>query len=177
MDENVKLARRLTQIYAKLLGERERLLSPPKYLRRLIPERAAFDEAAPEREKRIAEIGETLVHLAHVVRMLDPTFDEAAVKPVRPKVQRDVPMPNGISGSALDIIRDADEPLAPSEIVEIMGERFGLDLSTPAKRQRYYDAINQAFSGYYKDDLIEHPSELPDNPGWRRRWSWKHKAS
>ena len=84
-------------------------------------------------------------------------------------------MPNGISGTAMDIVRETDRPLAPAEIVQIMGERFGLDLSTVGERQRHYDAINQAFAGTFRDDLIEHPSELPDNPGYRRRWSWRHK--
>src|SRR5690606_33822006 len=107
MDENIRLARRLTQVYAKLLGERERLLSPPKYLRRLIPDRAAFDEAAPERTARLAEIEEALPHLVFVVKLLDPAFDEATVKPIRPKSPNRAPMENGISGTAMDIVRDA----------------------------------------------------------------------
>lgn len=175
MDENAKLARRLTQIYAKLLGERERLRSPPKYLRRLIPERTAYDAAAPERQRRLAEIDDALPHLIYVVRLLDPAFNEGDVKPVRPKSPHRVPMSSGIAGTAMDIVREADEPLAPAEIVQIMGERFDLDLSTVGERQRHYDAINQAFVGTYRDDLIEHPGELPENPGYRRRWSWRHR--
>lgn len=86
-------------------------------------------------------------------------------------------MKNGIAGTAMDIVREADEPLAPAEIVQIMGERFDLDLSTVQERQRYYDAINQAFAGTYRDYLIEHPGDLPDNPGWRRRWTWRFADS
>lgn len=175
MDENAKLALRLTKIYAKLLGEQERLASPPKYLRRLIPERAAYDAAEPERAKRLAQIEDAVPHLVQVISFLDPAFDKADVTPIRPKTPQRVPMPNGISGTAMDIVRESGRILAPAEIVQIMGERFGLDLSTVGERQRYYDAINQAFVGTFRDDLIEHPSELPDNPGYRRRWSWRHK--
>ena len=177
MDENAKLAGRLTQVYAKLLGERERLISPPKYLRRLIPDRAALDETASARAARLAEIEEALPHLVYVVKLLNPTFIETSVKPIRPKSSNKVPMKNGIAGTAMDIVREADTPLAPAEIVQIMGERFGLDLSTVREKQRYYDAINQAFAGTYREDLIEHPGQLSDNPGWRRRWSWRFSSS
>lgn len=176
MDENAKLAIRLSRIYARLLGERERLIAPPKYLTRLIPEMEAYEAAQPERQARIAEIEDALPHLAYVVQVLDPTCDLSGVKPVRPKMPNRVDMPNGISGTAMDIVREIDEPLAVCEIVDIMGERFGLDLSSVRERQRYYDAINQAFAGTFRDDLIEHSGHLPENPSWRRRWSWKHRV-
>lgn len=177
MDEDAKLALRLTKIYAKLLGERERLLKPPKYITRLISERRAYEAAQAERDQRAGEIDAALPHLAYVIQMLDPLADLNKVKPIRPKALNRVEMPNGISGTAMDIVREADEPLAPSEIVDIMGYQFGLDLSSVRERQRYYDAINQAFAGTFRDDLIEHPGHLPDNPGWRRRWSWRHRPS
>ena len=176
MDENAKLAIRLSRIYARLVGERERLTAPPKYVTRLIPEREAYEAAQPERQARLAEIDEALPHLAYVIQLLDPTHDISGVKPVRPKSPNRVDMSNGISGTAMDIVREIDEPLAVSEIVDIMGERFGLDLSSVRERQRYYDAINQAFAGTFRDDLIEHPGHLPENPGWRRRWSWRHRV-
>lgn len=176
MDENVKLAVRLSRVYARLLGERERLMTPPKYLTRLIPEREAYEAAQPERQARLVEIEDALPHVAYVVRLLDPAHDVAGMKPVRPKVPNRVDVPNGISGTAMDIVREIDAPLAVSEIVDIMGERFGLDLSSVRERQRYYDAINQAFAGTFREDLIEHPGHLPENPGWRRRWSWRHRV-
>ena len=175
MDEEAKLALRLTRIYAKLLGERERLLKPPKYVTHLKPERQAYEATQADRDQRVVEIEAALPHLAYVIQMLDPLVDLNKVKPVRPKALNRVAMPNGISGTAMDIVRSSDEPLATSEIVDIMGEQFGLDLSSVTERQRYYDAINQAFAGTFRDDLIEHPGHLPDNPGWRRRWSWRHR--
>ena len=175
MDEDAKLALRLTKVYAKLLGERERLVKPPKYITRLIPERRAYEAAQADRDQRVVEIDNALPHLAYVIQMLDPLVDLNKVKPIRPRALNRVEMPNGISGTAMDIVREADRPLAPSEIVDIMGEQFGLDLSSVRERQRYYDAINQTFAGTFRDDLIEHPSHLPDNPGWRRRWSWRHR--
>lgn len=176
MDEDAKLAVRLTKIYAKLLGERDHLIAPATYLTRLIPERAAHDAEAPIRAQRLAEIDEALPHVAYVIGMLDASFDEKQVKPLRPRRPNRVPMPNGIAGTALDIVRECTEPLATAEIVQIMGERYGLDLSTVRERQRYYNSINAAFVGTYRDDLVEHPGHLPDNPGWRRRWSWRHAS-
>lgn len=175
MDEDAKLALRLTKIYARMLGERKRLLTPPAYVTRLIPDRRAYEAAEPDRQRRIAEIEDGLPHLAHVIQMLDPGFDETQVKPVRPRKANNVPMPNGISGTALDIVRERQgQPLAAAQIVQIMGARYDLDLSTVAERQRYYNAINGAFAGTYRGDLDEHPGDIPDNPGWRRKWAWKH---
>lgn len=174
MDEDSKLALRLTQVYARLLGERQRLETPPKYVTRLIPDRLAYEAAAPERKRRFQQIEEALPHLEYVIGMLDPAFSASNVISVRPKKAHDTSLPNGISGTALDILRELKGPLAPAEIVQIMGARYGLDLSTVPERQRYYDAINGAFSGTYREYLVEHPSDLPDNPGWRRKWAWKH---
>ena len=177
MVEDAKLALRLTKLYAKLLGERERLVKPPKYITRLIPKRRAYEAAHAYRDQRVREIDSALPHLAYVIQMLDPRVDFDKVKPVRPKALNRVELPNGISGTAMDIVRAAEEPLALSEIVDIMGEQFGLDLSSSRERQRYYDAINQAFAGTFRDDLIEHPGHLPGNPNWRRRWSWRHRIA
>ena len=176
MDENTKLALRLTKIYAKLLGERDRIENPPKYITRLVPDRLAYEAATPERQERLRFIAESLPHLSYVIKMLDPDFDEASIDMIHPMRPNNLPLPNGISGTAMDIVREAGEPLAPADIVRIMGEHFDLDLSTVGERQRYYDAINHAFAGSFADDLIEHPGTLPDNPGYRRRWSWKHKS-
>lgn len=174
MDENTKLAGRLAKVYGRLLGEREWLLAPPKYLTRLKADRTAFQTAAPERQRRLADIEMALSHFAPVIAMLDPALDLTSVRPIKPKSQHRVPLPNGIAGTAMDILRETGDTLTPAEIVRVMGERYGLDLSTVQERQRYYDAINQAFAGTYREHLIEHPGELPDNPGYRRRWSWRY---
>jgi hypothetical protein len=175
MNEDTKLALRLTRTYAKLHGERERLVKPPKYVTRLIPDRQAHEEAESDRQQRVREIDEALPHLAYVIQMLNPLVDLEQVKPIRPKALHRAEMPNGISGTAMDIVREAVEPLATYEIVDIMGEQFGLDLSSSRERQRYYNTINTAFARTFRDDLIEHPGHLPDNPGWRRLWSWRHR--
>lgn len=175
MDEDSKLALRLTRIHAKLRGERERLVRPPKHVTRLIPDRQAHEDAEEDRQARVGEIDEALPHLAYVIQMLDPLVDLEKVKPVRPKALNKAEMPNGISGTAMDIVREAVEPLTIYEIVDIMGERYGLDLSLSRQRQRYYNTINTVFGRTFKDDLIEHPGHLPDNPQWARRWSWAHR--
>ncbi|WP_312686541.1 hypothetical protein, partial [Brevundimonas nasdae] len=93
MDEEAKLALRLTRIFAKLLGERERLLKPPKYVTRLIPERQAYEATQADRDQRVVEIEAALPHLAYVIQMLDPLVDLNKVKPVRPKALNRVAMP------------------------------------------------------------------------------------
>lgn len=178
-DENVNLARRLGAVYAKLLGERERLLTPPKYVTRSVADKRAYEAEEGVRHARVAEIEAALPHFIYVLKALDPEIDERQIRPIRPKRRNHAPMPNGIAGTAMDIVREAHTPLAPSEIVAIMGERFDLNLSTVRERQRYYDAINHAFMGSYRHDLIQHPglgAETDADPGWRRRWSWKHSA-
>lgn len=174
MDENAKLAKRLTEVYAKLLGERQRLIQPPKYVTRLRADRQAYAAAADERLQRIAKIDSDIPHLKCVIIMLDPQCDVDQIKPKRPRALNNVSMPKGIVGTALEILKQATFPLAVSEIVQIMGERYDLDLSTVTERQRYYDAINHAFSKTSSEDLIEFPGDLPDNPHWRRKWYWKY---
>lgn len=166
MNENQRLAGRMAKLYAKLLGELERLQEPPKRLLRLIPDREAFAAAAPEREKRCAEIEEALPHVAFVVAMLDPSWDRASVEAIRPREPNRGSPSEGISGAAMDALRDAVEPLSIAEIVAIIGERFGWDLTSVPERQRYHTAVNNGLMHSFREDMIKHP-------GYPTRWSWR----
>lgn len=166
MQEDERLAVRLAKIYGQMLGELERLKSPPKRLLRLIPHREAYEAAAPARDERCAAITEALPHLAYVVKMLSPDWDQAAAKPIRPRQpNRGIP-PQGVAGAAMDIVKDFGRPLTIAEIVDLVGERFGYDLSTVAERQRYHTAVNNGLMSTFRQDLIEHP-------GYPTRWSWR----
>lgn len=166
MNEEEKLAIRLGKIHGQMLGELERLDNPPKRLLRLIPDRQAYEAAAPAREERRSAIVEALPHLAYVVKMLNPDWDDTAAKPIRPReANRGIP-PQGVAGTAMDIIKETTWPLTIAEIVDLLGERFGYDLSTVAERQRYHTAVSNGLMHTYREDLVEHP-------GSPTRWSWR----
>ena len=166
MNEEERLGVRLAKIYCRMLGELERLEHPPKRLVRLIPDREAYEAAAPERAARREVILEALPHVAYVVKMLNSAWDQSAAEPIRPKEPRRGIPPQGVAGAALDILKEATQPLTIAEIVEMLGESFGYDLTTVAERQRYHTAVNNGLMNIYRQDLVEHP-------GSPTRWSWR----
>ena len=147
--------------YAKLLGEIRRIEKPPKYETRLKADRERFLAEAPEREARRKQIHEGLPHLAYVIRMFEPEWDEAAVKPIRPRAANSGLPPEGIGGAAMDILREATEPLTIAEVVDIIAERNGFVLDTVDLRQKYHTAVNHQIKSTYEPFVRRIPGK-PD---------------
>lgn len=155
------LKKALIAEYAKLLGELKRIQAPPKYETRLKPDRDRFLAEAPQREARQRQIREGLPHLAYVIRMFEPEWDEADVKPVRPRAANSGLPPQGIGGAAMDILREASEPLTIAEIVDLIANKNGFVLDTVELRQKYHTAVNNQIKKTYKS-FIRRISGNPD---------------
>lgn len=152
--EDKALSIRLTRVYAKLLGERSRIDNPPRRVTRLIPDRQAFDNEAPERALRREEIEVSLLHLRHVIKMLDPEWSSSDVVPIKPNAGRGRRPPGGWIGAALDCLREAGTPMTVAEIVTWIAEKHDFDVSTVEFRQKYHTAVNNSLMRF-RDNLIE----------------------
>ena len=66
-----------------------------------------------------------LAHLAAVIRMFRPGEDVEAIRPIRPSVDRGATFRRQWSRLALDVLREAKEPLATREIAKRVAAREG----------------------------------------------------
>ncbi|MNI04066.1 hypothetical protein D3C73_569800 [compost metagenome] len=155
------ITRALISEYAKLLGELCRIENPPKYETRLKPDRERFLAEAPVREARRNQIKEGLPHLAYVIRMFEPEWDETGVKPIRPRESNSGLPPEGIGGGAMDILRETKTPLTIAEIVSLIAEKNGYILDTVDLRQKYHTGVNNQIKTTYKSFVRRIPG-TPD---------------
>lgn len=152
-------------MYGKLLGELRSIEVPTKRTNwRIVTERA-YAEGKPERDRRKAAILEALGHIAYVARLLDPKWDAEQVKPIRPHSTHAPKPPSGWRGAAFEVLRRADEPLTIREIVDQIGDRYHIDLSTVAERQRIHTAVTNG--------LKRASGELTVTPDQPNRYSLK----
>lgn len=145
----------LQRHYAKMLGELAWLDAPPKRLTRLLPDRQRFEAERPVRDARRAAIIEALPHLAYVIRMFAPDWDETSVKPIRPRAAKSGLPPQGISGAAIDILREAEQPLSIAEIVVRIADKHDLEVDSVGQRQKYHTAVNNALKSTFRDVIAK----------------------
>lgn len=155
------LKKALISEYAKLRGELLRIEKPPKYETRLKLDRDRFLAEAPQREARRQQIHEGLPHLAYVIRMFEPGWDDTTVKPIRPRAANTGLPPEGIGGAAMDILREASEPLTIAEIVDLIADKNGFVLDTVDLRQKYHTAVNNQIKKTYQPFVRRIPGK-PD---------------
>jgi hypothetical protein len=147
--------RNLKRYYGLLLGELDRIKSPPKRVRRLKRDRQLFESQAPDRSKRTKFIEESLPHLAYVIGMYDPSWDPAQAPPIRPRGKRFLPH-GAIAEAAMDILREeaGNIFITIAEIVDRIGQQYSIDLSTVEARQKYHTAVNNALMKTYRKFLV-----------------------
>ena len=146
----------LEKLYRTLLGERERIVKPPKRVRRLEADRVADDAGAEQRASRLKEIDEALPHIAFVLKLYRPEWLESDVRPIRPKADWSNLPPNGWSAAAVDVLRETNEPLTIAEIVALVGDRYDVDLSTVPLRQRAHTSVNHGLKRSFGHLLRRH---------------------
>lgn len=146
----------LEKLYRKLLGERDRILCPPKRARRLDADRVAYDAGAEQRVIRLTEIEEALPHVAYVIKLYQPDWRESDVKPIRPKADWSNLPPNGWTAAAVDVLREAKSPLTIAEIVVMVGDRYDLDLSTVQLRQKAHTSVNNGLKRSFGHVVTRH---------------------
>lgn len=160
--------RNLKRFYGHLLGELARIHAPPKRVRRLDRDRQLFDSEAEARKERRQYIEESLPHLAYVITMYDPSCDPTLTRPIRPRGQRSL-LPHGaIAEAAMDILREEAGKafLTIADIVEEIGLRYSLDLSTSEAYQKLHTAVNNALMKTYRKFLVCNEAEPT---GWAIR--------
>ena len=141
----------LKRYYSKLLGELVRIDRPPKRLLRLEADREAYEREAPAREARRASIIEALPHLVAVVKLFDPDWDNTTAKPIRPRHgSSGLPSQGGI-GSAMEILREAAEPMTVREIVRAMAARHDLDIGSSAAYQKLHTVVHNGLTKTHRD--------------------------
>lgn len=146
----------LDKLYRSLLGERDRITNPPKRLRRLEADRLADDAGAEQRAKRLLEINEALPHIAFVLKLYQPDWSEGQAKPIRPKADWSNLPPNGWTAAAVDVLRETNDPLTIAEVIEVIGTRFDVDLSTVPLRQKAHATVNAALKRSFGHVLKSH---------------------
>lgn len=142
MTENAVVPRTLIKLYRRLLGELNWIEAPPKTMERAWRGGRAFKEGALERAERAIEIREHLVHIAYVIRLYIPDWDSATAEPIRPHSKQSVAPPGGWGEATLDVLRETEEPLAISEIIAAICERYEIDYSSVKLREQYRPVIN-----------------------------------
>ena len=131
--------------------------------RRLGKEAKAASESLPDLTTEITRLEELVRASELILRDIDPTWNSSRVKPKR-KHKFQSPIGLGQAGRmALDVLREAGEPMTARDIVRQMFERVGL---TEYERD-LLDKQTNSLGGYLKKhrgDLIESDS------GWPQRW-------
>lgn len=146
----------LDKLYRSLLGERDRITNPPKRLRRLEADRLADDAGADQRAKRLVEIDEALPHIAFVLKLYQADWSEEHAKPIRPKADWSNLPPNGWTAAAVDVLRETSEPLTIADIIEVIGNRYDVDLTTVVLRQKAHATVNTALKRSFGHVLRRH---------------------
>ena len=157
----------LKKLYRRHLGELAWIEAPPKTMARKSRDRDSFEAATPDRARRAVEIRGDLPHLAHVIRIYDPEWDEAAARPIRPKAKnKATPKPQqGWALAALTVLRDAAEPLTMADVVSIICDKYDIAADTVFERQRFHTAVNNALR------RNRHNRLLIKHEGQPTRWS------
>ena len=108
--EDASILRALTEKYAELLGE----------LR--------------QADERAAELRESIGHLDHVMRLYRADWTGEGVKPRRPSYpSRYLKVGQGVT-TALDVLREAKEPMTVNEVVYAIMDRLEIERSPKAAR-------------------------------------------
>jgi hypothetical protein len=89
----------------------------------LTKRRAELAGEAEALRTRLSQIGADLGHLDAVIRLFDPDYDLAAIRPKRPR-DTDAARPGEMSRFVLGVLREATEPMPTPEIAaRFMTER------------------------------------------------------
>ncbi len=158
----------LKSLYGRWLGELAWIESPPKTMGRTSRNRDKFTEEAALRAERAEEIKRGLPQIAYVIQLFDPDWRPEMEKVVRPSAKNEKGPPQGWTAAALDVLRDANQAFTIAEIVEQICEKYELELSTVAVRQKRHTAINNSLRRTY-DSLIESDAGEPARWGFRSK--------
>jgi hypothetical protein len=158
----------LKRLYGKLLGERARILQPPKRLLRLKADRESYAAQEGERSARLSEIETALPHVAFVIKMLDPGWDATTAKITRPNERREGIPAQGFASAAMGVLWDAARPLTIAEIAQTIADDSDVALVDVPTRQRYHTAVNNSLMTF-RSELVCYADRYPNRWAIRAR--------
>jgi hypothetical protein len=153
----------LTNQFARLKGEVESLRTPAKRHSRLKADRAKLAAEHSDREARVEHLQTVMAAIATVAKYVQPDWNGAEVKPIRP-LRRVTPLPHGeVVQSAYRVLRQATRKLTTREIIRQIAETHQIDVSDPILHDRLRDTITTTLAKMTDD--VDYESD-----GWQRRW-------
>lgn len=108
----------LKRKFAHLSGEAQAL---DKRIRQVESDCAALKEL----QDRAASVREGRWHVSAVIKMIDPSWDEASVAAIKPHSRRNPMKPGECISTAMDILRTADRWLTSRELGKAVLHHFG----------------------------------------------------
>jgi hypothetical protein len=137
----------------------------------LVKRRAELAGEAEAIRARLAAIAADLGHLDAVIRMFDPEFDLAAIRPKRAR-------PDGAAGrgemsrAVLDVLRSAAEPMTTAAVTAAVMAAKGMDTGDRRAALRMSDSVGLALRRQERNGAVKGTRE----PGGLVRWevvSWE----
>jgi hypothetical protein len=108
---------------------------------------------------------ESLAHVRAVIAIVDPNFDVSSIKPIRTNKLNPFFKRGEAFLLALDVLREATEPLRPMEIAIAMLAKKGVSKPTAAQRRATWNAVKNTMDGYSGKAVIS--VGLPHARRWR----------
>jgi hypothetical protein len=108
-----------------------------------------------------------LAHVCAVIKIVSPDFDVASIKPKRTNQVSPFFKRGEAFLLALDVLREATEPMRPMEIAIAMLAKKGVLKPTAIERRAAWNAVKNTMDGYSGKAVVSigHPHA--------RRWSIK----
>jgi hypothetical protein len=112
-----------------------------------------------------------LAHVRAVIEIVEPGFDVSSVKPIRTNKLNPFFKRGQAFLLALDVLREATEPLRPMEIAIAMLIKKGVSKPSAEQRRAAWNAVKNTMDGYNGRAVVSigHPHA--------RRWSIKRRDS
>lgn len=126
----------------------------------------ALFEELPVVQKRVGELRDVIRCAERVMLEVDPAWTSDKIKPSRPFVHKNAVKIGNIAKFALDVLREASEPLTAREIAMEVLKLDGVDATTLTRKEidRVVNAVNAT--------LVQKLGELTAHDGkkFARRW-------
>jgi hypothetical protein len=89
-----------------------------------------------------------LAHVRAVIEIVDPSFDVSSIKPIRTNKLNPFFKRGEAFLLALDVLREASEPMRPMEIAIAMLVKKGVSKPTAEQRRAAWNAVKNTMDGY-----------------------------
>jgi hypothetical protein len=134
----------------------------------LVRKRAELAAELVERERGLAQLRADIAHLDGAIRLLQPAYKPASIRPKRRPTRHPRWFATGELGRlCLDALRDAAEPLPAVEIARVVMRRRGMDAEENAALRRVENMVIGVLRR--REKLVEKVVIDPRGVGWKVR--------